>query len=83
MHFKNEFAAHRKIDFFDFASIESYGSQTNMIDFGIIKITIIKDTVDKGNIHKITGRERTIVKCAALKFFEIDFINIISVAVVF
>ena len=81
--FKNEFVTHRKIYFLDFTSIESYGSQSHMIDFGFAKNTIIKNTIDKSNIHKITGRKRTIIKRTAFKFLKIDFIHAVSVVVVF
>jgi hypothetical protein len=82
-YFKNEFIAHRKINLFNFASIESHGSQTHMIDSGSIKNTIIKNTINKGNVHKITGRKSTVIKCAASKLLKIHFLHAIGVVVVF
>lgn len=82
MDFKNEFVTHSKIDIFDFASIERYGSQRHMIDFGFAKNAIIKDAIDESNIHKVTSRESTTVKCTTLKFLKIDFIHAIIVVIV-
>lgn len=49
MNFKNEFVAHGKIDFFDFATVKSCRSKSDIIDFGFIKYTVIKNAINKSN----------------------------------
>mgnify|MGYP007089531284 CR=1 FL=1 len=83
MNFKDEFVAHRKIYFFDFATIKKHASKCYVIDFGSAKNTIIKSTIDKNYPNKITLREITIVESATFKFFQIDFLFTISDVVVF
>ena len=68
MNFENEFVAHRKIDFFHFATVKMNGSQTNVIYFGSTKNTIVKVTIDKNNSNKIALREIALVECTAFKF---------------
>ena len=49
MNFKDQFVAHGKIHFLNFTTVKSSGSESDIIDFGFIENTIIKNTIDKGN----------------------------------
>ena len=83
MNFKNEFVAHCKIDFLDFAAIKSGGSKSDVIDFGFTKNAIIKNAVDKSNGQKSAGRKITIVENTALKILKVKSIPTINYGIVF
>ncbi|MNE57494.1 hypothetical protein D3C80_1524620 [compost metagenome] len=71
MNFKNEFVAHGKIYFLNFASIKSNGSKSYIINFCFAESTIIKNTIDKSNCQKGAGRKVTIIKNAAFEVLKI------------
>ena len=82
MNFENQFVAHGKIYFLDFATIESRRSKSDIIYFGIAKCTIVENAINKSNRQKSAFGEITIGKRTALKFLEIDFFFTISDVVV-
>lgn len=69
---KKELVAHGKIDFFHRTMMEACRSQSNIIDFGTIKITTTKNTIDKTYRQKIALGEITTLKVAFFKFCMFD-----------
>ncbi len=83
MNFENQFVAHGKINFFDFAVIKSDTSKSHIINFGFVENTIVKSAVDKGNGKKSAGRKITIIKNAAFEVFKIKIIFGVNNRIVF
>jgi len=74
VNFKYKFINHCKIDITNFTFIEKHRSQTRVVDFGSIKIAIIKTTIYKCSSHKDTFCKITIGESAILELLVTDFV---------
>ena len=82
MHFENEFVAHCKIHFFNFAPIKSYSPKSHVINFGFAKNTIVKNTINKSHSQKGAGRKVTVIKNTAFKIFKINIVFTVNNGIV-
>ena len=74
MNFKDKFINHCKINIANFTFIEKHCSQTCVVDFGSIKIAIVKITIYESGSHKDAIGKITIGKSAILELLVTDFV---------